>query len=116
MSIDSGFDPTRPRTETPTSASTSLKEDPIPHLDLEQSYDDADLGAAAATAATAEDVGRSFAEIAQTFASGLANGQLTERAGEIDKKVRGLVEKHPVGALAAAAVAGFFIGRIVTRV
>lgn len=108
MSIDTAFDPTRPQTETPRAASSSLKEEPIPHLDLDQPYDEG--------ASIPEDTGNSLLDAARSFTGALNPEQIAERATAIDKQVRGLVEKHPLGALAVAAVAGFFIGRIVTRI
>jgi hypothetical protein len=83
MSIDTGFDPTRPE-EKDARPSSSLKEDPVPHLD--------------------ESAAETDVEVA--FNKVLA----------LDEKFRAAVEKHPMRALGIAALAGFLIGRVASRI
>ena len=88
MSIDTGFDPTRP--ETQAEPSTSLKEEPVPHLDEAGSAD--------------------------PLAPPIDLAAIKEKAGALDQKVRAMIEEHPMRALAVAALAGFLIGRVASRI
>ncbi len=101
MSIDTAFDPTRPEPSNGTAKhETSLKEEPVPHLDQPAE------GAAQPT----EPGARAHPDDA------LDVDALAERALALDERFRELVDKHPMRAIAAAVVAGFVIGRIVSRV
>ncbi|HEY4222700.1 MAG TPA: hypothetical protein VGO62_15195 [Myxococcota bacterium] len=107
MSIDTGFDPTRGATSSDRpSPSTSLKEEPVPHLDVRN--DDVGESPAPPVVEHAQPV-----EGDRPAAPGDEPFDLHARARDADAKVRKLVEENPLRALAAAAIAGFALGRIV---
>ena len=142
-SIDTAFDPTRPQ---PSSAngdarpSTSLKEEPVPHLDPTN----ANLAEPAEEGARIADDGFPFPDdndelyVDDLYAAERPHGDISSNEGAevssfidiididledivgsaaaVDGKVRSLVKQHPFKALAVAVVGGFVIGRIVSRI
>ena len=105
MSIDTGFDPTRPAPrdgEQDARPSSSLKEEPVPHLD-----ESAEEGAPIEGPAHTQPV-----EGARDIDIDAALGKLSA----LDEKFRAAVEKHPMKALGIAAIAGFLIGRVASRI
>lgn len=55
-----------------------------------------------------------FADVSEKSAEMMEN--VRDRLSTVDTKVRAFVERRPIAALCGAAVAGFFIGRIVSRI
>jgi hypothetical protein len=143
-SIDTAFDPTRPQPSSTNgetrSASTSLKEEPVPHLDPTA----ANLAEPAEEGARIADDGAPFPDdndelfVDDLYAAERPHGDISSNEGaeapsfidiididledivgsaaEVDGKVRALVKKHPFKALAVAVVGGFVLGRVASRI
>ena len=127
MSIDTGFDPTRPAADGPPSS--SLKEDPVPHTDARLAEDGAEEGAVEGPSHTqlAEGSRDAMDEIAPPERSsaigddsgsntaGFDTAAVLEKVFAVDEKLRETVKKNPMRALGIAALAGFLVGRVVSR-
>ena len=130
MSIDTGFDPTRPAADAPPSS--SLKEDPVPHTDVSLADEPAEEGAPiegpshTQPAEGARDAMDDLAPPDGTAAidegdgaastAGFDTAAVLEKVFAADEKVREVVKKNPMRALGVAALAGFLIGRVVSRI